>query len=108
MKECIKRFSSDYDCVSFDTFTHLKTMVFAHINELKSLRTLEVAINSQEIGLNQKVCRSTLSDANNHRSADCFFWLLQQLMSLLPRKIRKDVRKIVKLLDSTPIKLREH
>jgi hypothetical protein len=81
-------------------------MIFAQINEIKSLRTLEVALNSQQIGINYKVCRSTLSDTNNRRSSDCFFWMLQQLMSLLPRKMRKDVKKVVKLLDSTPIKLK--
>ena len=106
MKECTKRFRSDYDCVSFDTLAHLKTMIFAHLNELKSLRTLVVALNSKEKVIGHKICRSTLSDANKDRSADCFFWMLQQLMSLLPRKMRKDVNKVVKLLDSTPIKLK--
>jgi IS4 transposase len=81
-------------------------MVFAHFNELKSLRTLEIAINSQQIGLACKARRSTLSDANRMRPAECFFWILQQLMFLLPRKMRKNVNKVVKLLDSTPIKLK--
>lgn len=106
IKECTKRFRSDYDCVSFDTLTHLKTMVFAHLNELKSLRTLIVALNSKRKMIGQKICRSTLSDANQNRPADCFFWMLRQLMSLLPRKMRKDVNKVVKILDSTPIKLK--
>lgn len=106
IKTCTQRFRSDYDCVKFDTLTHLQTMIFAHINELKSLRTLEVAFNSQPINTICKVNRSTLSDANYRRSADCFFWILQQVMFLLPRTIRKDINKAVKLLDSTPIKLK--
>jgi putative transposase len=106
IKECTKRFRSDHDCVSFNTAAHLQTMIFAHINELRSLRTLEVALNSQPISTLFKVKRSTLSDANCRRSADCFFWILQQLMFLLPRTIRKDINKAVKLLDSTPIKLK--
>lgn len=106
IKECTKRFRSDYDCVHFNTLFHLQTMIFAHINELKSLRMLEVAFNSQPISTAFKVNRSTLSDANSRRPADCFFWILQQLMFLLPRSIRKDINKAVKLLDSTPIKLK--
>jgi putative transposase len=45
--ECTSRFRSDYDCEKFTTYEHLKTMIYAHLAEIKSLRTLEVAINSQ-------------------------------------------------------------
>lgn len=107
INECTKRFRSDYDCVHFNTLAHLQTMIFAHVNELKSLRTLEIAFNSQA-NTAFKVNRSTLSDANYRRSADCFFWILQQLMALLPRSMRRDINKAVKLLDSTPIKLKGH
>jgi putative transposase len=103
--ECVKRFRSDYDCEKFTTYEHLKTMVFAHLTEIKSLRTLEVALNSQKIGIKHEIKRSTLSDANNRRSAACFFWILEHLMSLLPRKLRKGLNKLVKILDSSPIQL---
>jgi putative transposase len=53
-----------------------------------------------------EIKRSTLSDANQRRSAQCFFWILQQLTSILPRKIRKEIKKVVKILDSSPIQLR--
>lgn len=106
LKECTKRFQSDYDCEKFLTWHHLQTMVYAHLNEIKSLETLEVAINSQRIGIQCKVKRSTLSDANQRRPAECFFWILQQLMGLLPRKLRKKINKVVKILDSSPIQLK--
>lgn len=106
--ECTARFRSDYDCVKFTTYDHLKTMIYAHLNEIKSLRTLEVAINSQKMGMKNQVKRSTLSDANNRRSADSFFWLLEQLMSLLPRKLRQGLGKLIKILDSSPIQLKGH
>ena len=106
IQECIKRFRSDYYYETMNTQTHLKAMIYAQINESKSLRLLETTINSQNIGIEVKIKRSTLSDANAKRNADCFFWLLDQLMSLLPRTIRKEVKKVVKLLDSSPIKLR--
>lgn len=103
--ECTRRFQSDYDCEKFKTIDHLKTMIYTHIHEIKSLRTLEVAINSHSIGISN-VSRSTLSDANKRRPSDCFLWILEQLLCLLPRKIKKETNKIVRLLDSSPIQLR--
>lgn len=106
MHECVRRFESDYDCEKFLTSHHLQTMIYAHLNEIKSLSTLEVAINSQKIGIDCEIKRSTLSDANQRRSAKCFFWVLEQLMHLLPRKLRQNINKIIKILDSTPIQLK--
>ena len=106
MKECVRRFNSDYHYEIFKTSEHLQTMIYAHLNEIKSLSTLEVAINSQKMGIPCKVKRSTLSDANKKRGADCFIWILEQLMTLLPRKRCKDIKKIVRILDSSPIQLK--
>jgi putative transposase len=106
MKEFVSRFRSDYDCELFLTWPHLQTMIYAQLTEIKSLSTLEVAINSQKIGLSCEIKRSTLSDANQRRSAHCFFWILEQLMWLLPRKMRKDIKKVVRILDISPIKLK--
>lgn len=106
MQECVKRFQSDYDCEKFFTADHLQAMIYAHLNEIKSLEVLETAINSQKIGINCTVKRSTLSDANQRRPAECFFWILEQLMYFLPRKLRKDIKKVVKILDSSPIQLK--
>jgi len=106
MKECVARFRSDYDSEKFLTWHHLQTMIYAHLTEIKSLSTLEVAINSQRIGIDCEIKRSTLSDANQKRPAACFFWLLERLMWLLPRKMRKDINKVVRILDSSPIKLK--
>jgi hypothetical protein len=104
--ECTSRFRSDYDCEIFTTYEHLKTMIYAHLTEIKSLRTLEVAINSQQIGIKNEIKRSTLSDANNRRPAACFFWIVEHLMSLLPRKLRASLNKLIKILDSSPIQLK--
>lgn len=103
IQECTRRFQSDYRYESFTTSEHLKTMLYAHINEIKSLRTLEVAINSQKIGIKPKIKRSTLSDANANRPAEAFFWMLEQLMCLLPRRKHKEIKKIIRILDSSPI-----
>lgn len=106
MGECTRRFCSDYHCEGFMTFEHLQTMIYVHLNEIKSLRALEVAINSQNIGIKSPVKRSTLSDANQRRPAACFLWILEKLLSYMPRKLKKDINKVVRVLDSSPIQLR--
>jgi len=104
--ECSKRFRSDYDCETFKTADHLRVMIFTHLCEIKSLRTLETAINGRKIGLSKKMSRSTLSDANQRRPAQAFIWLLEQLMLLLPRKKCEEIKEVVRLLDSSPIQLK--
>jgi putative transposase len=106
MNECLTRFQSDYHYETFKTYEHLQAMIYAHINEIKSLRTLEVALNSQKLGIRAKIKRSTLSDANAKRPAECFFWILEQLMLMLPRKKHKEIKKVIRILDSSPIQLK--
>jgi putative transposase len=106
LSECVNRFRSDYDIEKFLTWPHLQAMIYAHLTEIKSLSTLEVAINSQKIGINCEIKRSTLSDANQRRPAECFFWIVKQLMHLLPVKLRSALNKVVKILDSSPIQLK--
>lgn len=106
LQECAKRFQSDYDCEKFLTWHHLQAMIYAHLNEIKSLETLEVAINSQALGIGCEIKRSTLSDANQRRPAACFFWILEQVINLFPRKLHRKIKKVVKILDSSPIQLK--
>lgn len=108
--EAVKRFNADRYSKGFKTKDHLITMIFAQVHQIKSLRELETALNSQYslrqvLGV-KKLNRSTLSDANNRRIADVFLWIAQHLMSILPRKMRKELGKVVRLLDSSPIQLK--
>jgi len=106
IQDCIERYQSDYRYEKLNTFEHLKTMIYAQINEIKSLRTLEIAINSQKIGIQTKIKRSTLSDANKKRPAESFFYVLKQLICMLPRKKHAEMKKVIRILDSSPIQLR--
>lgn len=108
--EGVKRFDADRYNKEFKVWDHLIAMIYAQIHQIKSLRELEVAFNSQ-YGIRgliemKKLKRSTLSDANARRSADYFLWIAQHLMSILPRKMRKELGKVIKLLDSSPIQLK--
>jgi len=108
--EAVNRFNADHYCKTFKTWDQLIAMMYLHLYELKSLRDLEIACNSQQKRKARvksgKVSRSTLSDANMRRPAECFLWIADQLMPLLPRKKRKEVNKIVKKIDSSPIQLK--
>ena len=106
IKKCVEIFNSDYDYEKFKTNEHLQSMIYVHLNEIKSLRTLEVAINNQNIGISNKVCRSTISDANKKRNSDYFLWILKQLLKLLPKKRKNEFSNIVRILDSSPIQLK--
>lgn len=109
IQEAVKRFESDYYSKTFKTEDHLRAIIYAQLHDVKSLRDLEIAFNNQKLlgpFQGKKVSRSTLSDANKQRPSDCFFWIAKQLMSLLPRKKRKEIDKVVRKLDSSPIQLK--
>ena len=108
--EVVKCFDSDYYSKTFKTYDHLIVLLYAQLHEIKSLRDLEIAFNSQEPLKKLLRCndvrRSTLSDASSRRPAECFLWIAEKLMRLLPRKERKEVNKVVRKLDSSPIQLK--
>lgn len=106
----VKGFDSDYYSKTFKTYDHLLVLLYAQLHDLKSLRDLEIAFNSQkelqELLLCSAMSRSTLSDANARRPSACFLWIVEQLMSLLPRQRQKTINKVVRKLDSSPIQLK--
>lgn len=110
LEESVRQFDSDYYSKTFKTYDHLLVMLYAQLHDVKSLRDLETAFNSQRdlqkrLGCGE-VTRSTLSDANARRPSSCFLWLAEQLMSLLPRQKHKEINKVVRKLDSSPIQLK--
>jgi len=50
--------------------------------------------------------RSSLSDACNNRPYNSFLEALNYLIRVSHRKIRRDLKGVIKILDSTPIQLR--
>lgn len=108
--EAVKRYEADYYIKRFKTWDHLVIMLYAQLTQAKSLREIELGFNSQprmcSLIENKKIHRSTLSDANERQPAECFIWIADQLMSGLPRKLRQEIGKVVRLLDSSPIQLK--
>ena len=72
IRKVIKTHNADKHSKGFDTYRHLLAMLFAQLTDCKSLRELEITLNSHHskhyhLGMST-VQRSTLSYANKHRS----------------------------------------
>ncbi len=108
----VDKHQSDYRCRRLPSWTHLVSLIFAQLSGSRSLRELETGLNSHanmfyHLGIG-KVCRSTLSDANAHRSPelfeDVFGLLLDRLQGQMKRQL-KEGEEVLRLLDATPLAL---
>jgi len=107
---CVERHHAAKGCKRFFPWDHLLVMVFAQLSGASSLRTLELGFNSH--GMHHRwlktgpVHKSTLSDASESRSAAVFNDTAAWLMTKVSRKLRKEARAMMCLLDSTSITLK--
>lgn len=84
-------------------------LLYAQFAGLQSLRDLVAALASQHhllapLGLD-RVCRSTLADANRDRPASLLSAVFDQLLDQLNRSWAGQAREVVRLIDSTSISL---
>ena len=90
---------------------HLKTMLFAQIAGLNSLREIVEGLQVHPgslYHLDLRIARrSTLSDAQANRPAAVFRDICESLMKQASRSIRKQATALVQLIDSSPIPLRD-
>lgn len=90
---------------------HLKSLLFAQFAGLSSLREIEQGLAARpaalyHLGL-RPPRRSTLSDASAARPATVFRDLCQHLMSSMARTPRAEGEALIRLLDASPIALRD-
>lgn len=90
---------------------HLKAMLFAQFAGLKSLREIVEALAAQpaalyHLGL-RPPRRTTLSDAAAARPAAVFRDIAQHLMATLARAPRQEGQALIRLIDGSPIPLRD-
>ena len=89
---------------------HLKTLLFAQVTGLGSLREIVDGLGAHRAALYhpdlRAPCRSTLSDASANRPAEVFRDICLDLMGQVSRQLRHEGDAIVRLLDATPIQLR--
>ena len=109
-KRLVEEYESDKYCKGYDSWSHLVSMIFVQLTGVRSLRELQTAFNVQahhhyHLGVDQ-MKRSTLSDANANRDCAVFEAMCSELLSSAHRKVRRDLKKQLYLLDSTPIPLK--
>ena len=90
---------------------HLKTLLFAQFAGLHSLREIEQALAARpaalyHLGL-RPPRRTTLSDASATRPAAVFRDLGETLVGVLGRTLRQQGQALIRLVDASPIPLRD-
>ena len=103
---------------SFDSYTHLLTMLYAVIQRFDSLREIETSMTAEvrklhHVGIAHVLKRSTLSDANARRSEKFFEELYRDLYASNRDILSSDSRrngteewiKRLRIIDSTTITL---
>jgi hypothetical protein len=106
----VRRLNADKYCKKFRHWDHLVAMLFAQFSGASGLRPLEATFNQQgnhhyHLGVG-KIRRSTLADANEMRNDRVFSAVAAWLMNKVSGQLRKDVRDLLYLLDSSSITLK--
>jgi len=106
----VEQTGADKYSKGFSRWDQLVVMVYAHLSGSSSLRSLLSRFNSHKaqhyhLGT-REIKRSTLADANRHGNVEVFKALCAGLLQQAHRRVHKDCRDLLYLLDSTPIPLK--
>lgn len=114
VSKAIRQHKSDYYCKKFNTRHHLITMLYCCYQHCTSLREVTSGMAAcegrlQSAGLNYLPARSTLADANKHRSykvfEEIYLSLYQNYRNLLTDSRSGKLSKRMVIIDSTTISL---
>jgi hypothetical protein len=93
----------------FTTRHQLIALLYAQFSGAESLRAIETAMESQQARLyhlgGKAPARSTFADANRSRSPLVFTGLLEHMLAQADRKTRREIKDVVRLIDSTSLHL---
>ena len=105
----VKRWNADAYDKSFRSWEHLMVLIHAQLTGATSLRALEAGWNANAHAHYHLRCeaiaRSTLADANARRPVEAFAEVLTTVAGLANRSTRAEAKKMLRLIDSTPIPL---
>jgi putative transposase len=105
----VKRWNGDAYDKSFRSWEHLMVLIHAQLTGATSLRALEAGFNANAHAHYHLRCeaiaRSTLADANARRPVEVFAETLTMVAGLADRSTRAEAKKMLRLIDSTPIPL---
>ena len=108
-EKIVQEENADKYCKGFRRWDQMMAMIFNQLSSANSLRELEAGFNSQHhyhyhLGT-RNIKRSTLADANNKRSSDIFARVCAELIQYAHGAIKRELKTLVYLLDSSPIYL---
>jgi IS4 transposase len=94
---------------SFNSWDHLVALIFAQLGASDSLRGLVTSWNANahhhyHLG-SGPIARSTLADANQRRPTEVFADTFTMLSGLAERRLRREGKEMLRLIDATPIPL---
>ncbi len=105
----VARWNADAYDKSFRSWEHLMVLIHAQLTGATSLRALEASWNANAHAHYHLRCeaiaRSTLADANARRPVEAFAEVLAMIAALTDRSTRAEAKKLLRLIDSTPIPL---
>jgi putative transposase len=105
----VDRHKGDAYDKTFDSWSHMVTLIFAQLSGAQSLRGLAVCWNAQahhhyHLGAGP-LARSTLADANARRPVAVFADTFALLSGLADRQLKREGAALLRLIDATPIAL---
>lgn len=108
--KAVERHNADKYLKHFKQWNHLVAMLYAQLSGVTELRPLIIGFNSHvahhyHLGMSP-IKRSTLANANEQRSDAVFKDVAVSLMGAVSRKLRKECKDLVYLLDSTSLTLK--
>ena len=109
-----RELKADHYYKSFKTYEHLVTLLYSIFNQCTSLREVTTGLLAWDhrihhLGIDSHPRRSTLADANKHRSHEVFekiyFKLLERYRDILPDSRKRSRKNNLYIFDSTSIAL---
>ena len=105
----VEEHGADRDPRGLKTRAHLIALLYAQFFGARSLREIASSLQSHSVKLYHlggcTISKSTLSTANASRPAEIFTGLLSVLMQACHRRLRRDLKECVRLIDSTGVRL---
>jgi len=112
---CVERYQGNFSIKHFNCLEQFRVMAFAQLTYRESLRDTVTCLRSQNsklyrMGINSKVSRSTLADANEVRDWRIYADFAQHLVGIarklyLKEQLVVDIEQTVYALDATTIDL---
>jgi len=107
--QLVERHGTDYRARRLSTKDQLVALLYGQLSGAASLREITTGLASHRTRLyhlgTRPVKRSTLADANEHRSSEVFAELFAAMVGRVQRGLRRAIGEAVYLIDSTGIPL---